>query len=420
MASTESTVSLRSTPPSSVRPARSSREDALEAELLLYKTWMRKVAEACERVAKGDLEVRVLGCEDDGSDVARVVHGLNRLLDVTDAFVRESKASLEYASHSKFFRRVILRGLPGTFRGAADLINQATEQMAQQAKQLDDARRERLAVADSFEQTIDGVVAVVAASATELQATASTLVKTSSSATDQSAAVASAAEEMSSSVQSVASATEELNVTAAEIRKRMAGSSTLARTAVSEVESTKIVVDDLARASREVEQVVKLISEIAKQTNLLALNATIEAARVGDAGKGFSVVAAEVKSLSRQTSGATEKIGSIVLAIQTAAREGIEAIARIDRTLHGFDEVIAAIEASVAEQRNANDEISRSVQQAALGTKDVSHNIALVARASQDTNEAADGVHRTATEVSREAESLRVAARKLLSAIRGG
>ena len=410
--------STHSTPPASARPGRSAREEALEAELHRYKTWTSRVADACERVAAGDLEVRVSGCEDD-DDIGRVVHGLNHLLDVTDAFVRESKASLDYASRSKFFRRVILRGLPGTFRDAAGAINRATEQMAHQAKQLDDSRRDRLAVADSFERTIEDVVAVVAASATELQATASTLVSTSSATTDQSAAVASAAEEMSASVQSVASATEELNVTASEIRKRMAGSSTLARTAVSEVENTKVVVADLEKASREVEQVVKLISQIAKQTNLLALNATIEAARVGDAGRGFSVVAAEVKSLSQQTSGATEKIGAIVTAIQTAAREGIEAIARIDKTLHGFDEVIAGIEESVAEQRNANDEISRSVQQAALGTREVSHNITLVARASHDTNEAADGVHRTASEVSREAESLRVAARKLLTAIRG-
>ncbi|MBS2020311.1 MAG: methyl-accepting chemotaxis protein [Deltaproteobacteria bacterium] len=386
----------------------------------MYKAWMRNVAEACERVAAGDLEVRVMGYETDGDDIGRVVHGLNHLLDVTDAFVREAKAALDYASHSKFFRQVIQRGLPGTFRDAAGLINAATDKMAQQASLLEDARRQRLAVADEFERTIDDVVAIVAASATELQATATELVHTAKATTDQSAAVASAAEQMSESVQSVASATEELNVTAAEIRKRMAGSTMLARSAVSEVESTQAVVGDLARASKEVEHVVKLISEIAKQTNLLALNATIEAARVGEAGKGFSVVAAEVKSLSRQTSGATEKIGGIVGAIQSAAREGIEAIARINKALHGFDEVIAGIEASVAEQRNANDEISRSVQQAAVGTRDVSHNISLVARSSHQTNDVADAVHRTASEVSREAESLRVAARTLLTAIRGG
>lgn len=397
---------------------RSAREVELETELARYKEWMGKLADACSRSAQGDLEARLLGCEDQ-DEIGGAVHAFNHLLDITDAFVRESKASLDYASRGKFFRRVLLRGLPGTFRDAAKLINVATDKMKGQAQALVAAREERLAVANRFEATIDGVVASVASSATELQATAAALVETSTATTDQSSTVASAAVEMSSNVQSVASATEELNATAAEIRRQMDGSTQLARNAVKEVESTKTVVEHLAKSAAEIGQVVKLISDVAKQTNLLALNATIEAARVGEAGKGFAVVASEVKSLARETAAATDKIAGIAASIQSATREGVESVAKITHTIHGFETVTASIEASVTEQLAANGEISKNVAQAARGTNDVSRSIALVARAASETTEGAQVVHSTASQVSMQAESLRSATRSFVATIRG-
>lgn len=360
-----------------------------------------------------------MGCEEEG-DIGRLVHGLNRLLDITDAFVREAKASLDHASHGKFFRRMILRGLPGTFRDAAQLINAASSKMHGQATALERAAAQRMEVADRFERAIGGVVSVVAASALELQTTAASLVDSSRATTDQSVAVANAAQVMSASVQSVASATEELNVTAGEIRRQMEGSTIEARNAVREVDHTKTVVADLARASTQIGHIVKVISEIASQTNLLALNATIEAARVGEAGRAFAVVASEVKCLARQTSGATDQVATMVTTIQTAARRGIDAIARIDRAIHSVDDVNAVIESSVREQRSANEEISRSVQAAAVGTEEVSRSIALVAEAAHSGTEAAGAVHRTASAVSVQAESLRAATKDLLSVIRGG
>lgn len=421
MFSKGSGVASQARAPSSLPNAASTPLDAaeLERELETHRHWIAEVTLVCERIAQGDLEARIMGCEDKG-DIGRLVKGLNRLLDVTDAFVREAKASLDYASHGKFFRRMILRGLPGTFRDAAHLINNASSKMQGQASELERAATERMEVADRFEQAIAGVVTVVASSALELQSTAASLVESSTATTAQSVAVANAAQVMSDSVQSVASATEELNVTAGEIRRQMAGSTTEARNAVREVESTKLVVADLAKASSQIGQIVKVISEIASQTNLLALNATIEAARVGEAGRAFAVVASEVKSLARQTSDATDQVASMVTTIQTAARRGIDAIARIDRAIHNVDDVNAVIESSVREQRSANEEISRSVQAAAVGTGDVSRSIALVAEAARSGTEAAGAVHRTASAVSLQAESLHTATKSLLSAIRGG
>ena len=77
----------------------------------LHAVWASRVAEVCDQIATGNLEARVIGCEE-GGEIGRMVHGINRLLDITDAFVREAKAALDYASHGKFFRRVLCAGCP--------------------------------------------------------------------------------------------------------------------------------------------------------------------------------------------------------------------------------------------------------------------------------------------------------------------
>ena len=136
-----------------------SREQ-LEADLELHRKWMLRISDACERVASGDLEVRLLGC-DTGGDIQRAARGLNHLLDVTDAFVREAKASLDAASQGRFHRRFLVRGMPGSFRQAAMAINGASDEMQVQAKALSDAGNKRRALADTFEAHISGIVGTV-------------------------------------------------------------------------------------------------------------------------------------------------------------------------------------------------------------------------------------------------------------------
>ena len=103
--------------------------------------------------ANGNLEVRLLHCED--ADKSSVVsHAVNHLLDMTDAFLREAGATLEHAGEGKFFRRVLLRGMRGTFRHKSHLINEATGKMARNAASL--KKVERL-VSDSASLSQDAV-----------------------------------------------------------------------------------------------------------------------------------------------------------------------------------------------------------------------------------------------------------------------
>src|SRR4029079_372764 len=139
-------------------------------------------------------------------------------------------------------------------------------------------------------------------------------------------------------------------------------STMVSRNAVDEAERTMTAMRSLADAAARIDEIVDVIQWIAAQTNLLALNATIEAARAGDAGKGFSVVASEVKNLANQTAKATEEIGGQISGIQRATKSSVEAIERIFKTIENVNQISTTIASAVEEQGAATQEIARNVE----------------------------------------------------------
>jgi len=108
----------------------------------LESKWIREATEVCMRAAKGDLEARLLMI-DESSELGPMLHAINHMLDMTDAFVREAGASLSFASDGKYFRRVLPHGFVGSFKQTARTINEATEQMDDDAAHLRQAQSER-------------------------------------------------------------------------------------------------------------------------------------------------------------------------------------------------------------------------------------------------------------------------------------
>ena len=164
-------------------------------------------------------------------------------------------------------------------------------------------------------------------------------------------------------------------------------------------------VNRLAEGAERIGDVVRLIRDIAEQTNLLALNATIEAARAGEAGKGFAVVASEVKTLASQTAKATEEIASQIGDIQGLTRNSVAAIGEITGTIREIEALMAAIAGAVEEQDGATQEISQSVTVAASGAHAVQRAVgevlsAVAAAASE--GEVVRAVAQRITAVSRE------------------
>ena len=199
-------------------------------------------------------------------------------------------------------------------------------------------RSELIRFADQFEAAVGAIVSNVSASAVQLEQAAGTLTRTAETTQSLSSQVAGASEEASSNMQSVATATEELSTSVDEIGRRVRDSNRIAEAAVVQAQETDGRIGKLSRAAQEIGDVVKLITAIAEQTNLLALNATIEAARAGDAGRGFAVVASEVKSLASQTAKATDEISTHIAGMQGATQESVAAIKEIGGTIGQISE----------------------------------------------------------------------------------
>ena len=162
----------------------------------------------------------------------------------------------------------------------------------------------------------------------------------------------------------------------------------------------------LGESSKEIGDVIRLITSIAEQTNLLALNATIEAARAGDAGKGFAVVADEVKQLAQETARATDDISRRVEAIQADAEDASRAITDIATVISRINEFQTVIASAVEEQTATTQDMNRNVSEAANGSEQIAENISGVASATastatavKETSTSADGLAGMSTEL---------------------
>ncbi|HET6181986.1 MAG TPA: HAMP domain-containing methyl-accepting chemotaxis protein [Acetobacteraceae bacterium] len=266
---------------------------------------------------------------------------------------------------------------------------------------------EQAALVHRFEGTVGAIAQGVEGRAYEMTATAERMTGVARDAGARIEAVARASEQASGSVEAAAAGAEELAASIAEIGRQVADSARFASQAVQEAEATDRSVGGLAQAAQRIDDVVRLIGDIAGRTNLLALNATIEAARAGEAGKGFAVVASEVKNLAAQTARATEEIGAQISAMQGATGQAVEALRSIGGTIARMSEIATAIAGAVEQQSAATKEIAQAVQQAAANTTEVSHHVGEVRQDVARTGDEAALVLATASELAREAQALK-------------
>jgi len=313
----------------------------------------------------------------------------------------------------------------GDMARCVDVFRQNAIERARLEAETEEERRmkeKRAAAVESliqaFEEASTGALGQVNEAATQMETAARAMSSTAAATTGKSAAVAQASEGASQNVQTVAAAAEEMVSSIGEISQQIARSTEIAGSAVDQVEKTNVDVQRLNDAARSIDDIVGLINDIAEQTNLLALNATIEAARAGEAGKGFAVVASEVKALASQTGNATQNISEHISGIQSATQTAVEAMGSIGGTIHEMSEIATAIAAAMEEQRAAASEITRSAQEAADGTRDVFSNIQEVDQATSETGESAGQVLEASLAVSRQSDTLKEAVEQFLGDVR--
>ena len=279
-----------------------------------------------------------------------------------------------------------------------ETANAATERDARQ-QQID-------TLIHQFHENVEAVVHVVSANADTMTSAANALTQIAMNTDEEAASAAASSEEASTNVQTVAAAAEELSASITEIGRQVEKTTQVVDDATQHARTTDSQIEQLAETAGKIGNVISLIQEIAEQTNLLALNATIEAARAGEAGKGFAVVASEVKGLANQTAKATGEIATQISEIQSSTQDAVTAIHHITATMGEVNEYMSAIAASVEEQGAATDEISHNVTQAAQGTQSVVGNITGVTKGTTQTTEYANDVNNAASSVTENTQRL--------------
>ncbi|WP_422036852.1 methyl-accepting chemotaxis protein [Roseibium sp.] len=226
-----------------------------------------------------------------------------------------------------------------------------------------------------------------------MQQSATTLDTLANSASTETHAAGNASKNASENVAAVAAATEEMTASVQEIANQTEATTRIVTETVEAAEVTNQYVQTLSETAEHIGSVVNLIRDIAEQTNLLALNATIEAARAGEAGRGFAVVASEVKQLAEQTSKATDEISGRVSGIQTSVKDAASAIGNISAKVSDVMDLTSSVASAIEEQRSANEEIARSAKSASDSTSEAETSMTSVASVVQKTSEEAGSVN---------------------------
>ena len=359
-----------------VELAKKKEEDdrlAAEAREEMMRSLDSSFGQVVEAAIEGEFSARVEARFDD-----RVLNGLaeniNRLLVVVDTGVSETGVALKRVADGDLSGR-----MEGDFRGAFGKLQDNVNAMILSLRTL-----------------VSGITAsgvTLSESSNELRDTADNL----SRRTEQNAAsleeTSAALNELSTSIKQVSTNVAEASVSAQAARDTAKASESVAAEAASSM-------DRISDASKEIARVIGVIDDIAFQINLLALNAGVEAARAGDAGRGFSVVASEVRQLAQRASEAAKEIGLVITESDSAVTEGVAKVGGAKASLETIAESIIMISTRV-------DEVSEAISKQALGIGEITDAVGQIDTNTQKQAASFEEVTASGAVLANQAESLK-------------
>jgi len=345
---------------------------------------IRLIQGAMERLAAGDHTIGVPGADrgDEIGDMARAV-----------GIFKENAIAM-----------VRLRAEQESIRAEAEAAN----------------RTHLLGLADRFEREVKQTVDLVADRSLAIRDTAMRMAARTDAVGSGSLAVAEAAEQARAAVGHVVAAVAEMDVSVREIADGAATATDIVAGAVEELNRSTARIHGLAELAGRIDRVVGMITEIAGRTNMLALNAAIEAQRAGPAGKGFGVVADEVKQLAGQTATSTREIVAQIAAIQSATADTVAAIDGIGAAIGRMDGIARQVSTAVGRQSEATARIGRCVEEVILDTKVVSEGVVSVTQSAARYCGSAIGVMWAAQDLAAPSERLDGEVASFLATVRGG
>lgn len=281
----------------------------------------------------------------------------------------------------------------------------------------------------NLRQVVGGLqnnAAQVASAAQQLATSASQVAVATCAQSEASSSMAAAVEQMTVSVNHVSERAAETHaITSSTGILSHEGNEVIQQTVAEMQEVSRIVgeaagtIQRMGANSQQISGIVQVIKDVADQTNLLALNAAIEAARAGEQGRGFAVVADEVRKLAERTAKATAEIASMIGAVQSSAAEAVgtmelavervsSGVGRAQRAGHSMGEINSGAETAVL----MVNEISSALREQTVASNEIAVNVEKIAQMSEENGAATREVAETATLLERLADDARTAVAK--------